>query len=163
MPIKKMNLRNLLQIFYSTEKYRAKLLRRDVIEQIKKDNGKIGSGQYFYGPFWADAKDHAAGLKDLTIETYNRIEKSERRKNTYPILRDGFLSWWNEKRRWRNERFDIIPQTDSVNANFYEIDCVVKIENMFSVRIDESEKRLIYPYFPNPLTSHWRWQESASP
>jgi hypothetical protein len=142
-----MNLRNLLQIFYAPERLQLRLLRDDVLKEIQKEKDEGGGGPSFYGPFWADAKDHAAGRKDLVTETEIRIADNARRKKTYPILRDGFLKWWNENRRWRNEPFEIIPQTASAQAVIHEIGCVVKIENMFSVKIDEQHKRLIYPYF----------------
>lgn len=149
-----MNLRNLLQIFYASERFRLQLLRKDVIQQIQKENGGSGGGPSFYGPFWADAKDHAAGEKDLIAETELRISHSNRRRKIYPILRDGFLKWWNENRRWRNEPFEIIPLTIPAQATIHEIGCIVKIENMFSVKIDEHDKRLIYPYFSEiPLIS----------
>lgn len=147
MAITKMNLRNLLQIFYAPDRIRIRLLREDVMGEIRKESGGSGGGPSFYGPFWADAKDHAAGVKDLTTETAIRIADSSRRRKTYPILRDGFLTWWNENRRWRNEPFEIIPQTMPAQASIHEIGCIVKIENMFSVKIDEQNKRLIYPYF----------------
>jgi hypothetical protein len=145
--IKKKNLRNLLQIFYAPERLRLRLLRDDVLAEIKKERGESEGGPSFYGPFWADAKEHAAGLKDLSAETEHRIADNLRRKKTYPILRDGFLKWWNENRRWRNEPFEIIPETTPAQAAIHEIGCIVKIENMFSVKIDDENKRLIYPYF----------------
>jgi hypothetical protein len=142
-----MNLHNLLQIFYAPDRIRLRLLREDAIGEIRKETGGSGGGPSFYGPFWADAKDHAAGTKDLTAETALRSVDSSRRRKTYPVLRDGFLTWWNENRRWRNEPFEIIPQTMPDQASIHEIGCIVKIENMLSVRIDEHNKRLIYPYF----------------
>lgn len=147
MAIKKKNLRNLLQIFYAPERIRRRLLRDDVLAEIQKERGESGGGPSFYGPFWADAKEHAAGLSDLTTATELRIADNLRRKKTYPILRDGFLKWWNENRRWRNEPFEIIPETIPAQAAIHELGCIVKIENMFSVKIDEENKRLIYPYF----------------
>ncbi|MGX1790551.1 hypothetical protein ACWIGM_27650 [Bosea sp. NPDC055332] len=147
MAIHKKNLRNFLQLFYAPERLRLRLLRDDVKQEIKKAEGSGGGGPFFYGPFWADAKDHAAGLKDLATETELRIADSKSRRKTYPLLRDGFLQWWNEKRRWRNEPFEIIPYTIPVQAAIHESGCVVKIENMFSVKIDENNRRLIYPYF----------------
>lgn len=147
MAIEKKNLRNLLQIFFAPERLRARLLRDDVLGELKKKRGEDSGGPSFYAPFWADAKDHAAGAKDLTTETELRIADNARRKKTYLILRDGFLKWWNENRRWRNEPFEIIPQTIPVQASLHEIGCIVKIENMFSVKIDDNDRRLIYPYF----------------
>lgn len=147
MAIEKKNLRNLLQIFFAPERLRTRLLRDDVIGEIRKKRGESSGGPSFYGPFWADAKDHAAGLKDLITETELRILDNARRKKTYPLLKNGFLKWWNENRRWRNEPFEIIPQTIPVQSTLHEIGCIVKIENMFSVKIDETDRRLIYPYF----------------
>lgn len=147
MAITKKNLRNLLQIFFAPERLRSRLLRDDVLDELRKKRGEDSGGPSFYGPFWADAKDHAAGLKDLAAETELRILDNARRKKTYPLLRDGFLKWWNENRRWRNEPFEIIPQTIPVQATLHEIGCIVKIENMFSVKIDDNNKRIIYPYF----------------
>lgn len=149
-----MNLRNLLRIFFAPEKLRNRLLRDDALDQVRKERGERRGGGSFYTPFWADAKDHASGFKDLIDETRQRIAEDRRKAKTYPILRDGFLQWWNDKRRWRNEPFEIIPQTIPVEAAMEEIGCIVKIENMFSVKIGDHDKRLIYPYFSeSPIIS----------
>jgi hypothetical protein len=65
----------------------------------------------------------------------------------YPKLRDGFLRWWNEKRRWRNEPFELLPGKFSARYVFKELGATVKVENVLALKGGDGSRRLIYPYF----------------
>ena len=62
----------------------------------------------FYSPFWADAKGHVRGDRRPSAQTAIRVAASAQRRNLYPQLRDGFLAWWQERRRRRNEPFTVL-------------------------------------------------------
>lgn len=169
--IKKINLRKLLQLFYASPSQRRALLRSDIRQERDKKLGRKGTGGDFFGPFWADAKDHVAGTLELRTQVPVRMTEGKGRKRLYPLLRDGFLSWWDEKRRWRNEEY--VPILQSVNAQFMlpELDCIIKVENLLALSISDDTNKIIYPYFSEkPILSSeaarialWLLGESLEP
>jgi hypothetical protein len=62
-------------------------------------------------------------------------------------LRDGFLLWWNEKRRWINEQINELPKTIRSDFGFIDIGGTVKVENLSCLEISDNKYRYIYPYF----------------
>jgi len=155
MSLQKAHLRKLLQLFDADNSKRVSLLRADIRSEINKESGLEGDGGDFYVPFWADAKNYVAGGLDLTEQTKVRIEANDGRKRLYPELRDGFLHWWNERRRGTNEPVGLIPENLSVHFPVPELGTVVKVENVLGLTIGDHSHRIIYPYFSeNPaLTS----------
>jgi len=150
MSIEVIHLRKILKILYSTPAQRTSALRSDIREDIARDGGGTISGGDFYGPFWRDAKDHVFGFGDLHDATEHRIESNPRRENLYPQLRDGFLLWWNERRRWTNEPFH---QLDAPKGRhiFADIGATVKVDNLLAVRDGRNADHFVYPYFsPTP-------------
>jgi len=149
MSIEKIQLRKLLRLFYATDPKRRSILRADIYGDIKKeadeDEDEDGGGD-FHVPFWADAKRHVDGAVDLLSQTKMRIEKNERRRNLYPQLAAGFLKWWNEKRRWRNEKFIFIKDVKG-RVQFPKLNGIVRVENLLPLRIDGQFARIVYPYF----------------
>jgi len=126
------------------------LLRADIREEISRAGGDSLGGGDFYGPFWYDARQHALGLADLHESTSDRIGNNERRGNLYPQLRDGFLVWWNERRRWTNEPF---REAASPKARMFfdSLGGTVKIENILAVSDGDNVQHYVYPYFsPEP-------------
>lgn len=147
MSIKKIHLRKLLKAFALPENKLTSMLRQDIRLEISKENGTNEGGGDFHGPFWSDAKDFALNGADLPLNTEARIQSNRARKRLYPELLSGFMNWWNNKRRWRNE--DIEPYTTNIKAQF-EIEGVggvVKVENFLGISIGDNLNRLIYPYF----------------
>jgi hypothetical protein len=141
MSIEKVHLRKLLQLFYASPSKRRSALLSDLYNQAKRDAGENDDGGDFHAAFWSDAKRHAGGEVELRIQTNWRIERNERRKRLYPLLADGFLSWWNEKRRWRNERFSFIQ---GVKGQYFfpELNGLVKVEGLLAVRVETSSPGL---------------------
>lgn len=124
----------LLNAMYATDPQRTTLLRTDIRNGIKKASGSsTDKGGDFYGPFWADAKRDVAGELDLRVVTPQRAEGNKTRERLYPMLCDGFLLWWEEKRRLRNVPFTVI--NNSVKAR-YEAPSLgtVKVENTLRSR-----------------------------
>ena len=151
MSLKVIHLRKLLAILYSEPNKRISAIRSDIRADLAKEAGAQTSGGDFYGPFWSDAKDHVFGRSDLHETTKARIESNTGRANLYPQLRDGFLTWWNERRRWTNEPF---RPSENLKGRvvFPSLDAVVKVDNILSVRDARDEDHFIYPYFsPNPV------------
>ncbi|WP_197279261.1 hypothetical protein [Novosphingobium sp. AAP1] len=151
--IERIHLRKLLKILFLPPAGRQSEVRKDIREDISREAGHEGSGGDFYGPFWADAKRHVFGQADLSDLTESRIRANEGRKNLYPQLRDGFLLWWNERRRWTNEPFEAGRQLKA-QFSFPGLDAVVKVDNVLVVRDGRGEEHAVYPYFaPNPAMS----------
>ncbi|GGI33077.1 hypothetical protein [Bradyrhizobium guangdongense] len=119
----------------------------DVRKEETKDDEGASNGGDFHGPFWADAKDHVAGLSDLRMQTKLRIESNKARSRLYPLLTESFLSLWNEKVRWRNEKFEAYPTSVKAQFTVEELNATIKIENLVAVRIPDGSSRVIYPYF----------------
>lgn len=156
MALQVITLRKLLRFFYAKDAKRISLLRQDIRDDINKAEQEEGDGGgNFHLPFWADAKDHAAGGADLRVQTDIRIEEWRGRKNLYPLLTDGFLRWWNELRRRINEPFKIIRDSISARYPILELKAIVRVENLLAIRIGGASDRVFYPYFAyeTPLTT----------
>lgn len=147
MSIARIHLRKLLRIMYADRRERRKLLVDDIRSEEAKGEEGGASGGDFHGPFWADAKDHVAGISDLNTQTKLRIESNKARSRLYPLLKDSFLSLWNEKIRWRNEKFETYPTSVKAQFTIEELKAIIKIENMVAVKIPDGSSRVIYPYF----------------
>lgn len=147
MAIDRIHLRKLLQYFGLPQDRRIAAIRADAREFVRNQvRGPSGGGDFHTG-FWADAKSHASGQSDLFDTTAGRIAANWRRQRLYPALRDGFLLWWNENRRWINEEITARPNTVNAPHDFLELDGRVKVENVLALQIGDRDKRLIYPYF----------------
>lgn len=122
------------------------LLRADIRNEKAKSNGFASKGGDFHCPFWADAKGHVAGERDLEQSTTARIEANPTRKRLYPLLKDGFLTWWDGRRRGSNESFSYRPLQVKARYQIGELDAVVKVENLLGIEIGFSSNILVYPY-----------------
>ncbi len=152
MTIEKIHLQKLLQIFYAPDNLRRTLLRGDIRSEIqrniKKQNGEDTSGGHFHTPFWYDVRGHVAGKRDLRDASKERIAENKRsRQRLYPALTTGFLTWWDEKRRWRNEEFELIPQNINTRLQIADLNAVVKIEHLLAFKVGDQFNRIVYPYF----------------
>lgn len=147
MSLEKIHLRKLLQLFYLPEGKRKSILRADIRNEIAKASGIESDGGDFHAPFWTDAKKHVGGTVDLREQAHLRIIKNKARGRLYPLLAAGFLKWWDEKRRWRNEPFEIISQSVKFQLSISELNVVVKVENLLAVKVGDQFNRIVYPYF----------------
>lgn len=153
MSLQSITLRKLLKIMYLTGPRLISALRTDIREDRDRESGNTDGGGDFYGPFWKNAKDHVFGETDLHDTTKERIESNDRRTNLYPQLRDGFLLWWNERRRWTNAPFQPI---DVPKARYPVpgLDTTIKIDCVLAVRDGRGDDHHLYPYwFPQPALS----------
>ena len=151
MSLQSMHLRKLLKIIYLEGAQRTSELRADIRADIARERGDASDGGGdFYGPFWRDAKDHVFGITDLRDQTRIRIESNAGRANLYGQLRDGFLLWWDERRRWTNEPFRL-AQAMKTACRVPNVDAEIKVANILSVRDGRDEDHFVYPYwFPQP-------------
>ncbi|NYD89004.1 hypothetical protein [Sphingomonas melonis] len=147
MALDRVHLRKLLYLFLLSEKRRLSEIRSDALQTMERRDEGPSPGADFHAPFWRDAKIHAAGLDDLHTLTSQTMAKGKFRKRLYPLLRDGFLLWWNEKRRWINEPIESLPKSIKSTFGFAEIEGVVKVENLLSLKIGDDRFRYVYPYF----------------
>jgi hypothetical protein len=129
------------------ESVRATAIRKDARETMKRMEEGSAKGGDFPIPFWKGAKDHAAGRSDLSETVAEQIDANWRRKNLYPRLRDGFLKWWTETRRWINEEIAELPKTIKASFGFAELEGTVKVENLLCLKLGDDKRRYIYPYF----------------
>lgn len=79
MSIEKINLRKLLQLLYADNRLQRSLLLADIRSDRSKKDGENSAGGDFYGPFWADVKDHTAGRSDISRQTELRIASNKAR------------------------------------------------------------------------------------
>ena len=152
MSIEKVHLRKLLKLFFLADGARLTELRKDIRQELRKAAFPGKKGGDFHTPFWTDAKNHVAGRLDLATQVEERIARNDNRERLYPALSKGFLRWWNEKRRWQNEPFQIIPFSVKAQLPIHEVGGLVKIENLLAVTVgprsnDKQSGRIIYPYF----------------
>jgi hypothetical protein len=149
--LEKVNLNTAVRLIFSPSNRQTSELRADIRRENAKSEGFEG-GPDFYGPFWGDAKLHAIGTADLHACVADRIERNPGRKRLYEALRDGFLLWWNERRRWTNEPFEPIGAPSTTIPLDSETD--FKIQNLMAVRDAAGTAHFVYPYFSEhvPLT-----------
>jgi hypothetical protein len=147
MSLEKIHLRKLLQLFYLPSAKRTSALRREILSDIRRERREGDGGGDFHTPFWTDAKRHVAGGVDLKERSDTRIESNKSRARLYPQLTDGFLQWWNEKRRWRNEAFEFMPETVKAQFSIEEVGGIIKVENLLALTVGDQSNRIIYPYF----------------
>jgi hypothetical protein len=138
---------------YSEGALRTSFLRADIRDDLAREGGAAGGGGDFYGPFWKDAKDHVYGYTDLHDATAARIDANFRRRNLYPRLRDGFLLWWNDRRRWTNAPFEPIAPP-GLYFPVPRLGVTVKIGGILAVRDGRGSDHFVYPYwFDRPALS----------
>lgn len=147
MAIENIGLYKLLRLMYLTGAPRRRELRQDIRNDRTRGTKGAPEPRDFYVPFWAAAKHHTTGGTDLHESVDDLISRNYvNRRNLYPLLRDGFLLWWDERRRWTNEPFT--PGTSlKKTLKFEELNAEVRINNILSVRDGQGVEHFIYPYF----------------
>jgi hypothetical protein len=147
-------LRKLLRLILAPANIRRAILLRDLAQARSREAGEETRGGDFFGPFWADARLHVTGGGDLSELTSQRIAANFRRKRLYDELLKGFLRWWNEKRRWRNEPLSSIEDGIRGRISFPSLGAVVRVDGLLSLESGPDFRRLIYPYwFEKPTLS----------
>ncbi|WP_414898532.1 hypothetical protein [Rhodovulum sp. YEN HP10] len=158
MPISDLSLRKALKLSFADQVLLRRELRTFIRTERNRENGADQGGGDFYGPFWRDAKQHALGLSDLSTDTEARIDANPRRANLYPELRDGFLLWWGQRRRWTNAPYEQGARHFG-SVELHEAGISISVENLLSVIDGRGDEYLVYPYFfPAPVVS----EEAAS-
>ncbi|QTD57198.1 hypothetical protein [Parasphingorhabdus cellanae] len=158
MTIHSIHLRKLLQFCALEERTLISALKRELYQDRRKIEFPDEGGGDFYVPFWSDAKSHVVHGLDLEEATEERIAKNPvHRSRLYPLLKDGFLEWWDDEQRGTNEL--ILPLEESVHAryNLEDFNITVKVDNLLSLQIGEDRHRIIYPYFRETPTLSPRW------
>ncbi len=145
MSVETIPLRRLLQLLYAGARQQQSLLRAEIRADLAKQRGISSNGGDFYGPFWADAREHVSSIKDLTVATQERVDRNKARERLYPILKDGFLKWWDSQRRWTNAPFETVRAPTAALKVTETL--TIKIDNILAVRDAEGVDRFIYPYF----------------
>ena len=148
MPIDNIALRKLLKLLYLPANKRRGKLRDEIRSQNQRDADPdaVGGGD-FHVPFWSDAKLFVAGKADLLQSTGARVDMNNGRERLYPLLANGFLDWWRQETRSRNERIDFIQIQMKYHLCFAEIGATVKIDNIMTLAFETSGHMHIYPYF----------------
>ena len=100
-------MRKLLKAFALPDNKLTSLLREDIRQDKAKEKGEFNGGGDFHGPFWADAKNFILNGTDLKELTQIRVNANPRRKRLYPALLNGFMSWWNNNRRFGKNIFSV--------------------------------------------------------
>ena len=153
MALDRIHLRKILKIMFQDVNAQHSEIRKDIREEIRRESGLDGSGGDFYAPFWSDARQHIFGNAHLSELVDGRIAMNDRRAHLYPRLRDGFLLWWNERRRWTNEPFQP-GRTLKCLFPFPGLDATIKVDSIISVRDGRGQEHAVYPYFsPQPVLS----------
>ncbi|MEM6832062.1 MAG: hypothetical protein AAF562_00435 [Pseudomonadota bacterium] len=146
MSFRKIHLRKLLAAFGATEQRLVSMLRADIRAEIDKESGQGGGGD-FHTPFWSDAKSYVLNGTDFDLSTKARVAANGRRKRLYPLLYNGFMDWWINKRRFTNEKIDPYPTDIKAQVIDKGLDVTIKVENFLGLSVGEGGKRFIYPYF----------------
>jgi hypothetical protein len=157
MAPKTINLNKLLKLFELQDQPLISALRAELRTERDKLLGYQAGGGDFHAPFWFDAKLYVQGLADLGDMAIMRIQASKQRLRLYPLLRDGFLTWFDGVRRSTNQRVSWAEASAHNHYLFPELDLTVKVDNLLSLRIGDERFRLVYPYFSERPTLSERW------
>jgi len=154
MSLRSIGLKKALKLLGLPENKLVSELRDDIRNEMRKIHRDDSGGGDFHVGFWRDAKDHATHKFDLTAATRIRIESNKGRERLYPVLRAGFLKWWDELRRQNNEDFEEIEGSIHGRYQLPGENAVVKVDNVLALKIGDKYTRIIYPYFSeNPVLS----------
>jgi hypothetical protein len=146
LPLESISLRKLLKIGFARPNRRQGALREIIRQDRARAAGPVDEGGDFYGPFWADAKAHVFGTRDLHEATTGRVADNRNRRRLYPLLRDGFLGWWNPYRRGTNEPFRLGP-VQRTRFEVLSLASTVKVDNILSIEDGLGGLHYVYPYF----------------
>jgi len=143
-------LRKLLKILFLEPPQRRREVMNDISAdarlEMQRERGERSSSGNFQSTFWSDAKRHVLETADLSESVAQRIARSPRNARHYELLRDGFLLWYNERRRWTNRPFSL-AQSRSGRFSFSGLDAVIKVDGVLSVQDAEGIEHHVYPYF----------------
>jgi hypothetical protein len=147
MTIRSINLRKLLQFCALDERQTLSALRKESYQDRRRAERLQEGGGDFFAPFWSDAKSFVTHGLNLHEATDDRIIKNRLRARLYPILKDGFLQWWEAQLRGTNQL--LVPLEDSIHARIRldNLDITVKVDNLLSLQVGQHYHRLVYPYF----------------
>lgn len=149
MSLEIVHLRNLMRLILADRRLETRLLRANIraeLDRQEQQEGDENEGRDFYVPFWADAKAHVRGVSNLRTETARRVAASRQRRRLYPLLTDGFLTWWEDRRRRRNEPFTLLDRQVRGRCLLEGLG-TVKVENNLAFQIGDDGLRIVYPYF----------------
>jgi hypothetical protein len=146
VPLESISLRKLLKIGFSAPNRRRAALRDIIRDDRIRAAGFSEEGGDFYVPFWADARAHVFGTQNLHETTATRVAGNRNRQRLYPLLRDGFLSWWNAYRRRTNEPFQLGPM-QRTRFEFRDLASMVKVDSILSIEDGLGAHHYVYPYF----------------
>lgn len=146
LSIDNIHLRKLIKLFFCRESLRVSEIRALIRTEIARSQGESAAGGDFHVPFWSDAKAHVIGRIDLVSAVQARINSNPRRERLYTMLRDGFLEWWDRRRRWTNEPFELLDGPRGTYV-FPALAATVKVDNIVAVRDAAGTDRFVYPYF----------------
>lgn len=147
MSLNSFHLNKALKLFYLSDKRLVSEIRKEIRLEIKKNKPGNKGGGDFYAPFWSDVKKHIVGSADLKDSCGERILANDTKKNLYPDLRDGFIDWWQNTRKWKNHPVTLIEDSVKNRKLFEHYKTTVKVENLLAIKIDDEHNRYIYPYF----------------
>lgn len=150
MSLQSIPLRKLLKILFLESAPRRREVMNDIsadarAERKKAEGERVSSGN-FQSMFWSDAKRHVLETADLHESVAHRIVRSPRNTRHFELLRDGFLLWYNERRRWTNRPFRQ-AQSRSGRFPFPGLDAIIKVDGVLSVQDAEGIEHHVYPYF----------------
>lgn len=151
MSIEKMHLSKLLKLMYLPDNALKTELRKDIRAELKKVSGEsTDGGGDFYQPFWYDVKQHVLKNEHISISTKKRIDDNYRRKNLYPKLEAGFLTF---AKRGDNQDIILLDKNPKGKYLVEGLNLTIKVENIMCLSIGGKE-RLGYPYLFSmpPLT-----------
>ncbi|SNS83507.1 hypothetical protein SAMN06295912_11864 [Sphingomonas laterariae] len=157
MTIKTINLNKLLRLCALQEKGLISELRSDLRSERDKKLGIKGGGGHFHYPWWNAAKDHAIGKTDLELQTALLITLSKQRRRLYPLLTEGFLSWFRYLARTTNQ--PISWREEEVHTHYVVpgLDLTVKVDNLLALKLGGDRHKLIYPYFSEHPALDEKW------
>jgi hypothetical protein len=156
MAIDIMHLNKAMKLCALQEQALTSAIRRELREERRRLDAEGGGGD-FYSPFWSDAKSHVVGIVNLNTATESRIAVNGRRYRLYPLLRDGFLQWFEELRRSTNERIGWMEERVHNHYPVPGLELVLKVDNLLGLRIGTERHRLVYPYFAEAPALSQRW------
>lgn len=148
MALNNVSLNKLLKMLPRPLGARKTIIVRDASDAVLKEK-KVQNedGGDFYASFWCDAKKFLLRGEDLRQLVSERIRRNPPKLRLYPMLRDGFLRWYEVQ----------FGETDSADrdeiANAFG-KCTsltpsgdVRVHGILAWKEPDGSRHLVYPYF----------------
>lgn len=155
LPLESISLRKLLKIRFARPNRRQGALREIIRQDRARAAGSVDEGGDFYGPFWADAKAHVFGTRDLHEATTGQGGRQPEPAAAVPAA-PRRLSGVVEPLSSRDQRAFRLGPVQRTRFEVLSLASTVKVDNILSIEDGLGGFTTSTRTLPRPLPSEMR-------